>query len=568
MYDMEQARSSIERFALAASSALRLEIAIFDHQNRLFFCTPTYLKKKGKLVHAPSIQEVLDNGSVLVNQPGEMPSCMGCRFKHHCPSTIEVLCCIRIGTEVLGVVSLTSFHKEGERRIIENTSVYLNAVTELGNLISSALQAASGNRGSTSHDILLQSALEISSSPMLMADAHGVILRYNQRAAKLIASCGGSASSLWQMFPVKVVQKLLRGAAFFERPVPIDQSMIQITSHAVMADDKLAAVFLRFSDEVPLPSENKSALDRIVGDSPQMMEVRRMIRQLADSPTPVLITGETGTGKELVARAIHGQSKRRKYPFVAINCSSIPESLFESELFGYEEGSFTGAKKGGKMGKIELAQGGVLFLDELGEMPMSIQPKFLRVLQEYELSRVGSTETIRLNIRIIAATNRNLRDLIQEGRFREDLYYRINVINLALPPLRQHREDIMPITHNYLEQLRTKLEMPLKTISPEAQAVLMEYDWPGNVRELQNAVEYAANLCSEEVLTPKDLPGHLAAAHSADTPREPPEESSEEQLLRELLIRYGYTLEGKKLIAAHMGISLRTLYRRLERFHI
>ena len=154
--------------------------------------------------------------------------------------------------------------------------------------------------------------------------------------------------------------------------------MIQITSHAVMADDKLAAVFLRFSDEVPLPSENKSALDRIVGDSPQMMEVRRMIRQLADSPTPVLITGETGTGKELVARAIHGQSKRRKYPFVAINCSSIPESLFESELFGYEEGSFTGAKKGGKMGKIELAQGGVLFKDELWEMHMSIQPKFLR----------------------------------------------------------------------------------------------------------------------------------------------------------------------------------------------
>ena len=465
---------------------------------------------------------------------------------------------------------MTVFHKEGERRIIENTPVYLNAVSELGNLISSSLQSMSGNRGNLSHDILLQGALETGGSPMLMADAHGVILRYNQRAAKLIASCGGTATSLWQMFPVKIVQKLLRGAVFLERPVPLDQSMIQITSHAVTLDDKITAVFLRFSDEVPLPAESKSALDRIVGDSPQMMEVRRMIRQLADSPTPVLITGETGTGKELVARAIHGQSKRRKYPFVAINCSSIPESLFESELFGYEEGSFTGVKKGGKMGKIELAQGGVLFLDELGEMPMSIQPKFLRVLQEYELSRVGSTETIHLNIRVIAATNRNLKELIQEGRFREDLYYRINVINLALPPLRQHQEDIMPIIHSYLEQLRAKLEMPLKTISMEARTILMDYDWPGNVRELQNAIEYAANLCGEEVLTPKDLPGHLTAAcrEEAKALAESAEGSEEEQLLRELLIRYGHTLEGKKMIAAHMGISLRTLYRRLERFHI
>lgn len=160
-----------------------------------------------------------------------------------------------------------------------------------------------------------------------------------------------------------------------------------------------------------------------------------MIRRIADSPTPVLITGETGTGKELIARAIHEQSRRSKYPFVAINCSSIPDNLFESELFGYEEGSFTGAKKGGKIGKIEMAQGGTLFLDEIGEMPLFAQPKLLRILQEYELERVGSNKKIHLDIRVIAATNRDLGEMVAEKTFRGDLYYRINVINLKLPPL-------------------------------------------------------------------------------------------------------------------------------------
>lgn len=281
----------------------------------------------------------------------------------------------------------------------------------------------------------------------------------------------------------------------------------------------------------------------------------------------MLITGETGTGKELIARAIHEQSRRSKYPFVAINCSSIPDNLFESELFGYEEGSFTGAKKGGKIGKIEMAQGGTLFLDEIGEMPLFAQPKLLRILQEYELERVGSNKKIHLDIRVIAATNRDLGEMVAEKTFRGDLYYRINVINLKLPPLRTRKDDIIPISENYIKKLKLKMDTPLSSISPEARQLLLDYQWPGNVRQLQNVIEYAANLCETDVLMPGDLPETMHTERLPSLPPVspfPPSQDSRDQELLELFEKYGYTLEGKKRIADELHISLRTLYRRIS----
>lgn len=564
MYQMEAIRPSIERLSLAIANSLRLEIAIFD-RDQLFFCTPTYLKKKGRTVHSPSIQEVMNSGSVLVNTPGEMPSCIGCRFKNHCPATIEILCCIRVDTQVVGVAALTSFTKEGQKRIQENTPLYLDAVTELGTLISDHLKTAVGDQGSASQDHLLQSALDVNSQPMVLADPHGVILRYNQRAAQLIQSCGATTSSLWQILPEETVRRLLRGSDLFECRVPVGDGIAKLTTRAVRVDDHISAVLLRFSDEV-FPKET-GAPGGIVGDSAAIQSIHRMVSKLANSPTPVLITGETGTGKELVARALHNQSNRSRYPFVAINCSSIPENLFESELFGYEEGSFTGAKKGGKMGKIEMAQGGTLFLDELGEMPLSVQPKLLRVLQEYELERVGSTEKIHLDIRVVAATNRNLKELIQEGKFREDLYYRISVINLTIPPLRERKGDILPIAKHYLQRLKQRMETPLQTFSPQAEQLLTEYPWPGNVRELQNAIEYSANLCEEKELTPDALPEYLTCP-AQELPCQTPAPPREEDQIKALLTKYGYTLEGKKMIAKQLGISLRTLYRKLDQYQL
>ena len=566
---LEEIRSSAERLVTAASDALRLEMAIFDSDSNLFYCTPTYLKKKGRTVHTPSIQEVLENGSILVTDPGNMPACIGCRFKEHCPSTIEILCCIHADTATAGVLSFTSFTREGQRRITENTSVYLNAITELGNLLGDLIVNHAGGRTIGAADPAISAALEFCPQPLLFTDPHGVILQYNQLASNMLKMCNVSNTSLWQIFPAATVKKITEGNHLFEKQAIIGGRATKLTTRPVMQDGQPAALLVRIDGELGNPDDDAGFFGSIIGGSPAAKTMLRIIKRVADSPSPVLITGETGTGKELAARSIHEQSKRNKYPFVAINCSSIPENLFESELFGYEEGAFTGARKGGKMGKIEMAQGGTLFLDEIGELPLSIQPKLLRILQEYELERVGSNKKIHLDVRIIAATNRDLSEMVEEKTFREDLFYRLNVINLKLPPLRERKGDIMPIAENYLKKLHLKMETPLQSFSEEVRERFAAYPWPGNVRELQNAIEYAANICESDVMTLEDLAESLqqkaAKPQKAPKARAFPAMESEARQLTALLEKYGHTLEGKKRIASELNISLRTLYRKLDR---
>lgn len=568
MTNLEVIRPFIERFITAVSNSLRLEMAIFDGSCQLFYCTPTYSKKKGRSVHTPSLQEVIANGSILINTPGEMASCIGCRFRDHCPSTIEILCCIHAGTEVAGVLAFTSFTKEGQKRITENNTIYLNAITEMANLFGSQLESITSGQGLANLDASILPVMELCDQPVLLTDAHGVILQYNQLAEDLLKVCELTSASLWQIFPNSVVKRIMEGNDLFEKSVTIGGMATKISTRAIKTSGQITGFYIRISDQLRALSKDTSYFEGIIGTSPAISEVQRMIRRIADSPTPVLITGETGTGKELIARAIHEQSRRSKYPFVAINCSSIPDNLFESELFGYEEGSFTGAKKGGKIGKIEMAQGGTLFLDEIGEMPLFAQPKLLRILQEYELERVGSNKKIHLDIRVIAATNRDLGEMVTEKTFRGDLYYRINVINLKLPPLRTRRDDIIPISENYIKKLKLKMDTSLSSISPEARQLLLDYEWPGNVRQLQNVIEYAANLCETDVLMPGDLPETMHGERISSLPPVSPfpaSQDSRDQELLELFDKYGYTLEGKKRIADELHISLRTLYRRISR---
>lgn len=571
MTQLESVRSGIEHFVSAAAEAFRVEAAVFNQESSLFFCTPTYLKKKGNAVHYTFIQDVIVNGSVLVTEPGKMPSCIGCRFNEHCPSTMEILCCIHSGTEVAGVISFTSFTKEGQKRISENTDIYLNAITKLSSLIGEYLQQFSGDSTAADTEKLIESLMSLCEQPLLLTDPNGVVLRYNQLADKILKFCNVSSTSLRQIFSEDMARRITSGNDLFEKKASIGENTAKVTTRSIYSQNHLHSILVRLSNEFYENLPESGAFERLIGSSHAFVHIQNLIKRVADSPTPILITGETGTGKELVARSFHEQSRRNKYPFVAINCSSIPETLFESELFGYEEGSFTGAKKGGKMGRIEMAQGGTLFLDELGEMPLSVQPKLLRVLQEYELERVGSTKKIHLDIRIVAATNRDLREMIKEGKFREDLFYRISVINVKLPPLRDRKEDIIPISLNYLERLKTKMTTPLRTISHEAEQAFLSYSWPGNIRELQNVVEYAANLCDSDTLTLADLPEHMRGLEECpdtEKQKETPLPDSQEKQILDLLSTYGHTLEGKKKIAADLGISLRTLYRKLNKMNL
>ena len=571
MTQLESVRSGIEHFVSAAAEAFRVEAAVFNQESSLFFCTPTYLKKKGNAVHYTFIQDVIVNGSVLVTEPGKMPSCIGCRFNEHCPSTMEILCCIHSGTEVAGVISFTSFTKEGQKRISENTDIYLNAITKQSSLIGEYLQQFSGDSTAADTEKLIESLMSLCEQPLLLTDPNGVVLRSNQLADKILKFCNVSSTSLRQIFSEDMARRITSGNDLFEKKASIGENTAKVTTRSIYSQNHLHSILVRLSNEFYENLPESGAFERLIGSSHAFVHIQNLIKRVADSPTPILITGETGTGKELVARSFHEQSRRNKYPFVAINCSSIPETLFESELFGYEEGSFTGAKKGGKMGRIEMAQGGTLFLDELGEMPLSVQPKLLRVLQEYELERVGSTKKIHLDIRIVAATNRDLREMIKEGKFREDLFYRISVINVKLPPLRDRKEDIIPISLNYLERLKTKMTTPLRTISHEAEQAFLSYSWPGNIRELQNVVEYAANLCDSDTLTLADLPEHMRGLEECpdtEKQKETPLPDSQEKQILDLLSTYGHTLEGKKKIAADLGISLRTLYRKLNKMNL
>jgi Nif-specific regulatory protein len=277
--------------------------------------------------------------------------------------------------------------------------------------------------------------------------------------------------------------------------------------------DRLESENQRLHEEI---AEEHSANLEIIGDSPRMHDVRRFIGKVAPSDSTVLILGPSGTGKELVARAIHQNSRRVTGPFVAVNCGAITASLVESELFGYEKGAFTGAAKLQK-GKIESADGGTLFLDEVGELTMPMQAALLRVLQEREFHRVGGNRPVTVDVRIVAATNRNLEEQIQEERFREDLYFRLKVVELQMPSLAERRADILTLASHFLQKLR--YNRVVSGFSIEAQRVLTAYDWPGNVRELHNAVQRALLLGESDVIQPEDLPEYLLNAKPPDTSR-------------------------------------------------
>lgn len=297
-----------------------------------------------------------------------------------------------------------------------------------------------------------------------------------------------------------VIETMKLGAFDFVRKeqLPFNLKIIVETALKVHAEQQSASAF-----KPQLTIEQHQ--DEIVGQSEAMQQVFKMVGRVAGSEAPVMITGESGSGKELVARAIHHYSQRSRHSFLAINCAAIPENLLESELFGHEKGAFTGAHSQ-RIGRFEQCDGGTLFLDEIGEMPLPTQSKLLRVLQESEFSRVGGNQTIRTDVRIVAATNKNLEQEVGGKKFREDLFYRLNVVRIHLPPLRQRQEDIRLLAEYFLQRIANRKLRPLLKLSEEAARVLESHPWPGNVRELENTMERASVLATTDVLLPKDIP--------------------------------------------------------------
>lgn len=356
----------------------------------------------------------------------------------------------------------------------------------------------------------------------------------------------------------------------------------RINSHikALLAEHEFAT---QEKNATTISTSSHYRLADIVGDSKAIKELNQTITQVASGDVTVLLRGESGTGKELYAHAIHQLSERADAPFIKVNCAAIPENLLESELFGYEEGAFTGAKKGGKAGKFQLAHGGTLFLDEIGDLPLSMQAKLLRVLQDREVEAVGSTSPSSVNIRLITATHRPLETLIKEGKFREDLYYRINVVNVSLPPLRERQEDIAKLAEHFLQSLSRRTGRRAPKLTAQAMTALMEYHWPGNIRELENVMEAAFFTAQERKiplsLLPTNMQSHVisdqhleqgdsnlmsASLTAGGTLKEQLDQAEKNAIKQALNLTFG----NRTLAAKQLGISKSTFYEKLNKHQI
>jgi len=326
-----------------------------------------------------------------------------------------------------------------------------------------------------------------------------------------------------------------------------------------------------YKGEIERLQDSRYTFNSIITQNPKMEYLKKLGRTAARSNSTVLILGESGTGKELFAQAIHKASYRKFGPFIPINCAAIPKELLESELFGYEAGAFTGARKEGKPGKFELANGGTIFLDEIGDMPLEMQVKLLRVLEEKEFERVGGNKKITLDARIIAATNEKIEEAVEKGKFREDLYYRLNVINIDIPPLRDRKEDIPLLCDHLIEYLSKELNTDKKKIDERTMEILMEYHWPGNVRELRNVLERAITLSSQKLILPNHLPERLVKnkMEIKDGERVYPLKEVVAEAEKEAIIAALNQAKGNKTLAAEsLGIHRTALYRKMEKYNI
>lgn len=544
-----------------------IEGAVFDDSAVLVTGSKGYLERKGTAVHKPSIMEVIENGEVIVLRPGEMRSCIGCRFSGNCPATLELLKRIVIDGTPVGVLSFSAFSESAHDRIAEQMDYFERIMVDFSDLLAMLIKNA--HAGDTSvFEKQFAALTSLVSEGLLVTNARGEITACNAPALAMLS--GSCLTSIHDFLPPELSAEVLSPQPVQNRSVSLRPDCeLTITSVPILgADGSSEGAALRLSAKSGpiLPPTRHVDASRMRGSGTQMASVRRRMNKILNSPSSVYISGETGTGKGLLARAIHYESNRRDKPFVIISCANIPETLFESELFGYEGGAFTGALKSGKQGKMELAEGGTLFLDEISEMPMSMQAKLLTVLQDRQFERVGGTRPIPLNTRIISASNADIRQRIAEGRFRADLFYRLNVIDMEMCPLRERLEDLPELLDAFLQKFNHQLGAAVEGFSDEVLALFRRYSWPGNVRQLENIVEYCVNMAEGSIVQPDDLPPSFL--RELEQQPLPALKEAEGSVIRDLLNQYGWDSAGKARAAQALGISVRTLYRKMEQAHL
>jgi len=416
-------------------------------------------------------------------------------------------------------------------------------------------QVFTAENGAKALEIIQQQGLRIVIADLVMPGMDGIELM--KRAKEISPNVEVIIVTAYGSIPTAITAMREGAYDYIEKPFCPERAEIlidKLVEHQELIEENLS---------LHQKLEERYRFENIIAKSPKMQQVIEVIKVVARSNATVLITGETGTGKEVVARAIHSQSHRHGKPFVALSCAALPESLLESELFGHEKGSFTGAYAQ-KKGKFEVANRGTLFLDEIGEMSANIQVHLLRVLEEKEFTRVGGNEPIKVDVRVISATNRDMKQAIASGQFREDLYYRLNVVNIELPPLRERREDIPLLAQHFLKKFAVENQKEIAGFSPEATDFLLRYDWPGNVRELENTIERAVILAQNPVIEVADLTQqNLMPAHPI-SPAISLKQVEKNHILNVLTETGGNYTEAARIL----GISRMTLYNKAKAYRL
>lgn len=572
----------VKKYASVIASVMKVDVEIVDTDMVRVAGTGIYRDQVGVKAKGSVYRDVLKTGTPhIIKDPGKDPLCMGCLDRDVCPEKLEISTPIFYADEIIGVIGLVCITEQQRDRVLEDLNSHMKFVKQISEFISIKINELNENRMREEREKLFYDIINIMDKGVVVFDEENRISNINNAAMKELRvpkEYSGVVIEIEDknehLFGKETYEVAVEGRRYtlagkiFELERVGDENLEVFIFDSVK---KLSNEFQQMATERPLGTE------AIIGESYPMFRLKEKIKKVAPTKSTVLITGESGTGKELVARAIHAHSDRKDKPFIAINCAAIPDALLESELFGYVKGAFSGANPNGRMGKFELANGGVIFLDEIGDMPLYLQVKLLRVLQERKLVRIGSNKLMDLDIRVIAATNIDLKERIEKKKFREDLYYRLNVIPMELPSLKSRGEDIFLIIDRLIVKYNELLDKYVHTIDHETREILKGYSWPGNVRELENVVEFMINLSDERGIITRDmLPENLIIEHHVpeDTPLRKSGDvlvtlaEAERHLVETALSKCGRDTKGKKEAAKMLGIGIATLYRKIERYNI
>ena len=584
----------VQQVAEAIASVLTVEVTIADERLRRIAGTGRYEGRiGGRLVKDSAFAAVLREGrGFIIANPREHAVCNTCEGKQSCEERAEVCCPIMLDGKIIGVIALIACDEAQYQILLANPDGLFDFLQRMADLLAGKI--AGRERLEQLHAIQQQltTLFDTVQEGIIAVDRNGKIVNINAAAAKMLQVSqkpvlGKELALLLSGLPL--ADSLTTGHDVFNREafrlIRGQRVYYVATVKTWLGGTEVwgAVVTLREMAEVKKIVSNFStqehcfSFEMILGDSPALAKAKQEAAQAAAGNVTVLIQGESGTGKEMFARAIHNASARRDKPIIAINCAAIPEALLESELFGYEEGAFTGARRGGKPGKFELADGGTVFLDEIGDMSLSLQAKLLRVLQERKIERVGSTETTAIDVRIIAATHKDIEAMVRQGEFRQDLYYRINVFPLQIPSLRQRRQDLPLLIERFLARYRDKMAKNVEGIDADAYACLLEYGWPGNIRELENTIEYLVSIADGKIIEQRHIPQRILIAGKTAQPGSPVQAQPtrlltiaelEKRAILSAIEQFGLTMRGKAQLTQVLGISKATLYRKLKQYNI